>query len=71
MPLDSTVTHCIDYYDCSYLFILLLYFVVCSFVVIVWLLGVCFVCCNYIYCFCFVKIVYICVCMILYVCVLR
>ena len=50
MPLDGTVTHCIDYYDCSYLFILLLYFVillfcfvVCSFVVVVWLLGVCFV----------------------------
>ena len=50
MPLDGTVTHYIDYYDCSYLFILLLYFVVllycfvvCSFVVVVWLLGVCFV----------------------------
>ena len=28
MPLDGTMTHCIDYYDCSYLFILLLYFVV-------------------------------------------
>ena len=28
MPLDGNVTHYIDYYDCSYLFILLLYFVV-------------------------------------------
>ena len=59
MPLDGTVTHCIDYYDCSYLFILLLYFVV--------LLH----CCSYIYYFCFVVVVYICMCIILYVCVLQ